>query len=147
MLSLKHTIYNLITCLRSLKLTYVDTLQKRQLYSTNKQKKTEKFNLIRLALNSKNILQIDSTIEYILINYTLSLSKTVKDYSIFFKYLQSYSYTYKQQKNLYLKVYINQKKNREYPIRIINLNIVYIIYKLMKSKHPIYIYNQIYKNL
>ena len=147
MLSLKHTIYNLVTCLRSLKLTYISTLQKQQLYSTNKQQRTERFNLIRLVLNSKKILQIESEIEYILINYAFSLNKSIKNYSIFSKYLQSYLYTYKQQNSLYLKVYMNKEKNREYPIKVINLNIVYIIYRLIKSKHPLYIYNQIYKNL
>lgn len=147
MLSLKHTIYNLITYLRSLKLTYVSILQKQQLYSTNKQKKTERFNLILLALNSKKILQVDSKIECILINHTFSLNKSRKNYSIFSKYFQSHLYTYKQQKNLYLKVYINKEKNREDPLKVISLNIVYVIYKLIKSKHPIYIYNQIYKNL
>lgn len=147
MLSLKHTIYNLITCLRSLKLTYVSILQKRQLYSTNKKKKTERFNLIRLALNSKKILKVDSKIDCILINHTFALNKSIKNYSIFSKYLQSYLYTYKKQKSLYLKVYINKDKDREYPLKVISLNIVYVIYKLMKSKHPIYIYNQIYKNL
>lgn len=147
MLSPKHTIYNLITYLRSLKLTYINTLQKQQRYSTNKQQKTEIFNYICLALNSKKILQINSRIKCILISYTCSLNKSIKNYSIFSKYFQSYLYTYKQQKKLYLKVYMNKKTNIEYPISLISLNIIYIIYKLINSKHPIYIYNQIYKNL
>ena len=149
MLSLKHTIYNLITYLRSLKLTYINisTLQKQLLYSTNKQQKTEIFDYICLTLNSKKILQINSKIEYILVSYTCSLNKSIKDYSTFSKYFQSYLYTYKQQKKLYLKVCMNKKTNIEYPINVISLNIVYIIHKLINSKHPIYIYNQIYKNL
>ena len=147
MLSLKHTIYNTITCLRSLKLTYVNTLQKPTLCLTNKQRETERFNSIRLILNSKNILQIDSRIEQVLIDYAFPLNKSVKNFPIFSKYLQSYLYTYKKQKNLYLKVYIHREKNTKYTMNIISLNGLYIIYKLMKSNHPIYIYNQIYKNL
>lgn len=137
MLSLKHTVYNLIIYLRSLKLTYINisTLRKQLLYSTNKQQKTEIFNYIYLALNSKKILQINSRIKYILINYTFS------------KHFQAYLYTYKRQKKLYVKVWMNKKTNIKYPISIISLNIVYVIYKLINSKHPIYIYNQIYKNL
>ena len=147
MLSLKHTIYNLIICLRSLKLTYVNTLQKQQLYLTNKQQKTEKFNLIRLILNSKKILQVDSSIKCLLINYAFPLSKSIKNCPNFSKYFQSYLYTYKQKKSLYLKVYVHKETKIEYPISVISLNVVYIIYRLMRSKHPIYIYNQIYKNL
>ena len=147
MLSLKHTIYNLITCSKSLKLTFIDTLQKQKLYSTNKQQKTEKFNFIRLILNSKNILQIDSRVECILTNYAFPLNKSIKNFPLFSKYFQSYLYTYKKQRRLYLKVYIYKEKDIEYPINVISLNAVYIIYRLMKSKNPIYVYNQIYKNL
>ena len=147
MLALKHTFYNLIICLKSLKLTYVSVLQKQPLDSANKKKRTERFNPIRLAINSKKILPIDSRIESILMNYACYPNKPIKNSFIFSKYLQSYLYTQKQQKNLYFKVYIDREKNRKYPIKVINLNIVYIIYRLMKSKHPIYIYNQIYKNL
>ena len=147
MLSLKHTIYNIITCLKSLKLTYVNALQRPTLYSTNRQQETERFNSIRLILNSKNTLQIDSRIEHTLIDYAFPLNKSVKNFPIFSKYLHSYLYTYKKQKDLYLKVYINKEKNTEYTVNIVSLNGLYIIYKLMKSNHPIYIYNQIYKNL
>ena len=147
MLSLKHTIYNLITCLRSLKLTYTNTLQKQQLYPTNKQQQTEQFNLIHLILNSKRILQIDTRIACILINYAFPLNKPAEDHLTFSKYFQSYLYTYKQKKHLYLKVYMHKETKIEYPISVISLNAVYIIYKLIRSKHPIYIYNQIYKNL
>ena len=147
MISPKHTIYHLITYLRSLKLTYINTLQKQQLYSTNKQQKTEIFNYICLALNSKRVLQIDSKIECILISYTCSLNKSIKNNSIFSKYFQSYLYTYKQQKKLYLKVYMDKKTKIKYPISVISLNVIYIIYKLINSKHPVYIYNQIYKSL
>ena len=134
MLSLKHTIYNFITYLRSIKLTYTRTLQKQQTYSTNKRQKTERFNFISLALNSKKILKQDLTIERTLANYVFSANKSVKNHSIFSKYLQSSLYTYKQQKSLYLKIYIDKKTETKYPISIISLNIVYIVYRLMISK-------------
>ena len=147
MLSLKHTIYNLITCSKSLKLTYIHTLQQQKLYSTNKRKSTQIFNFIHLILNSKNILQINSRAECILMHYAFPLNKSIKNLPIFSKYFQSYLYTYKKQRSLYLKVYLYQAKNIEYPINVVSLNTIYIIYRIMKSKHPIYIYNQIYKNL
>ena len=147
MLSLQHTIYTLEKCLRSLKLTYTSTPEKLLLYLTNKQQETRKFNSIHLILNSKKSSQIDSKIEYILTNYAFPLNKSINNAPIFSKYLQSYLYTSKQQKNLCLKIYINEKTNKAYSLNIINLNIIYIIYRLMKSKHPIYIYNQVYKNL
>ena len=147
MISLKHTIYNLITYSRSIKLTYINTLQQQKLYSTNKRKNTKRFNFIHLILNSKKILQIDSRVACILIHYAFNLNKSIKHFLLFSKYFQSYVHTYEKQKSLYLKVYIYQTKNIKYPINVISLNTVYIIYKLMKSKHPIYIYNQIYRNL
>ena len=139
--SLKHTTYNIVTCLKSLKFSYVNLLYKRQYYLIKIIYNFEKLTLISIVLKLHNMLYHKFRIEYILKNYA-SNKQREKD-SLLSKYLQSYRYLSKKRNNFYFNVSTNINKKITSPLNLIGIQSLYITYKVLQSKHPIYIYNKI----
>ena len=139
--SLKHITYNIITCLKSLKFSYINSLYKEQYYSIKKIYNFKKLILMSIMLKSHNMLYHKFKIKYILKDYASNKQKE-KD-SVISKYLQSYRYLSKKQNNFYFNISNNINKKIASPLNLISLQSLYITYKILQSKHPIYICNKI----
>lgn len=137
-LSLKHNTYNSITCLRSLKNSYSKLEYKEQLFSKNKMYKIELLTLISIILKSQRILCRKFNITNLLEYHTVNQKKSVLS-----KYIQSYTYMSSKQNNFTINLY----KNKEIPLNLMELNSLYINYKLLRSKNPVYIYHKIENKL
>lgn len=139
--SLKHTTYNIMACLRSLKFSYIKSLDKRQLFLIKQKYNSEVLILINLILKLHNLLHFKFKIEYLLKKYT-SNQQLEKD-SLISKYLQSYKNLSKKQNNFHFNFCINKSKKITLPLSLIGLKYLYVTYKILQSKHPIYIYYRI----
>ena len=136
--SLKNSTYNTITYLRSLKNTFPNSLYKEQLYLTNRIYNISILTLINLILKSHEILYKKFNVTSLLKYYTVNNKKSVLS-----KYMQSYIYTSSKQNNFSINFYRNMEEKMEAPINLIELNSLYINYKLLRSRNPIYIYYKI----
>lgn len=137
-LSLKHNTYNAITCLRSLKNSYSKLEYKEQLFSKNKIYKIEVLTLISIILKLHRILYRKFNITNLLEYHTVNQKNSVLS-----KYIQSYIYMSSKQNNFTINLY----KNMEIPLNLIELNSLYINYKLLRSKNPVYVYHKIENKL
>ncbi len=139
--SLKHTTYNILACLRSLKFSYIKSLYKKRLLLLKQEYNSEVLILIKLILKLHSLLYFKFKIEDLLKNY--ASNQQIKKDSLLSKYLQSYIYLSKKQNNFYFNFSINKSKKITLPLSLIGLKSLYITYKLLQSKHPIYIYYRI----
>jgi len=139
--SLKHTTYNILICLKSLKFSYINSLYKKEYYLIKKIYNFERLALISIILKLHNVLYHKFRIEYILKNYTLN--KQREKNNVLFKYLQSYRYISKKQNNFYFNISTNINTKTTSPLNLIGLQSLYITYKILQSKHTIYICSKI----
>jgi hypothetical protein len=139
--SLAHATYNILTCLRSLKFSYINSLYKRPYYLIQKIYSFEKSTLINIILKLNNKRYHKLKIEYILTNY--ASNKQLKIEYLLSKYLQSYKYFLRKQNNFYFNVSTNINQKTTSPLHLTGLQSLYITYKILQSKHPIYIYHKI----
>ena len=137
-LSLKNSTYNTITYLRSLKNTFSKSEYEEKLYLTNKVYNVSLLALINFTLKPHKILYKKFNITSLLKYYTVN-----KKHSVLSKYMKSYVYTSSKQNNFSIKFYRSMEKKMETPISLIALNSLYINYKLLKSRNPLYIYYKI----
>lgn len=141
MKSFKHnyTIHNFIICLKSIKLYQTYTSHINKLYQKRTFNSNQNLILINTILNIKTISkQKKYRINNIIKHYSSSAQK--KHSLLFHKYIQNFTYQYKEQgkHNFENCVDINTKKKNV--LHIIAFTYVYILYKVLNSKNPIYIY-------
>lgn len=141
--SIAHTTYNVLTCLRSLKFSYINSLYQRPYCLIKQIYSFEKSTLISVILKLNNKLYHSLKIEHIFTNY--ASNKQLKIQYLLSKYLQSYKYFLRKQNNFYFNVSTNINQKTTSPLHLIGLQSLYITYKILRSKHPIYIYHKISK--
>ena len=138
-----HTTYNIITCLKSLKVSYISSLYKRPCYLMKNIYNLEQLTTISIILKLNSMLYHKLKIEYILKHY--ASNKQLKIDSLLSKYLQSYKYFLRKHKNFYLNVSTDITQKITEPLHLIGLQSLYITYKILQSRHPIYIFHKINK--
>lgn len=134
-----YTIYNFIICLKSIKLYQADTFHINKLYQKKIFNSNQNLILINKILNiRKKSKEKKYRINNIIKHH--SSSAQTKHSLLFHKYIQNFTYQYKEQSKYNFEhcVNINTKKNNV--IQTVAFTYVYILYKLLNSKNPIYIY-------
>ena len=140
---LTHTTYNIITFLKSLKFSYINSLYTRPCYLIKNTDNLRKLTVINVILKLSKMLYRRLKIEYILEYY--ASNKQLKIENLLSKYLQSYEYFLRKENNFYFNISTNITQIITSPLHLIGLQSLYITYKILQSKHPIYIFYKINK--
>lgn len=140
-----YTIYNFIICLKSIKLYQTDTFHIHKLY----QKKICKPNQSLISINTMlNIRKVSKQKKYRIHNIIKHFSSSAqkKHSTLFHKYIQNFTYQYKEQSKYNFDNCVNIKTKKKSIIHTVALTYVYILYRILNSKNPLYIYHYLTQN-
>lgn len=134
-----YTEYIFIICLKSLQLYKTSFLHIHKLYQKNTLNPGQSLISINTILNIRRISrQKKYRINNILKNYS---SHTKAEYNtLYYKYIQNFKYQYKKRKPYNLKYFIDIKTKKKHIINNMAVTYIYILYKLLNSNNPLYIY-------
>ena len=131
--------HNFITCLKSIKLYDIDISHAYKLHQKNILKYSQ--SLISISIILK-IRTISKQKKYRINNIIKSQSSYTqkKQRILAHKYIQNFTYQYTKQKEGHLEYSTNINTNKQNKMNIIAFTYIYILYKLLNSKNPLYMY-------
>jgi len=140
-----YVVSNFIICLKSIK------LYSPKIFHLDKfhQKNIFKYSPILISINTiLNITKISKNEKYRINNIiqSFSLYAQIKHTIVAYKYIQQFKYQYKKHSKYKFEPFINLDKKQTNTINTIAFTYIYILYKILNSKNPLFIYYYLTKH-